>query len=102
MQERSLFWRYKAHVQRAARVGDYKFLKQRQNTFLFNVVADPLERANLKNRMPDLYARIEAEWLRWNATMLPEIDASFTEGYTGAQLADHLGVDAVPAKADDP
>ena len=31
-----------------------------------------------------------------------EIDASFTEGYTGAHLADHLGVDAVPAKADDP
>lgn len=52
--------------------------------------------------MPDLYARIEADWLRWNATMLPEIDASFTEGYTGAQLADHLGVDAVPTKADDP
>jgi len=83
-------------------VGDYKFLKLRQSTFLFNVVADPLERANLKNRMPDLYARIEADWLRWNATMLPEIDASFTEGYTGAQLADHFGVDAVPTKVDDP
>ena len=84
VQERSLFWRYKAHAQRAARVGDYKFLKLRQNTFLFNVVADPLERANLKNRLPDLYARMKADWLRWNATMLPEIDASFTEGYTGA------------------
>jgi len=34
--------------------------------------------------------------------MLPEIDASFTEGYTGAQLADHFGVDAVPTKVDDP
>lgn len=102
VQERSLFWRYKAHAQRAARVGDHKFLKRGQNTFLFNVVADPLERANLKDRMPDLYHKIKADWLRWNATMLPEIDASFTEGYTGAHLADHLGVDAVPAKADDP
>ena len=102
VQERSLFWRYKAHAQRAARVGDYKFLKLRQNTFLFDVVADPLERANLKGRMPGLYADIEAAWLRWNATMLPEINASFTEGYTGAQLADHFGVDAVPTAADEP
>ena len=102
VQQRSLFWRYKAHGQRAARVGDHKFLKLRGNTFLFNVVADPLERANLKTRMPELYARIEADWLRWNSAMLPEIDASFTEGYTGAQLADHLGVDAVPKTADNP
>ena len=102
VRQRSLFWRYKAHGQRAARVGDHKFLKLRGNTFLFNVVADPLERANLKTRMPELYARIEADWLRWNSAMLPEIDASFTEGYTGAQLADHLGVDAVPKTADNP
>ena len=102
LQQRSLFWRYKANAQRAARVGDFKFLKLRQNTFLFNVVADPLERANLKARLPDVYARLEAEWLRWNGSMLPEIDASFTEGYTGEQLADHFGVDAVSRKADNP
>lgn len=102
VRERSLFWRYKANAQRAARIGDHKFLKLRGNTFLFNVVADPLERANLKGRMPELYAKLEAAWLRWNADMLPEIDASFTEGYTGAQLADHFGVDAVPTKADNP
>ena len=83
-------------------MGNYKFLKLRQNTFLFDVVADPLERANLKGRLPGRYADIEAAWLRWNATMLPEIDASFTEGYTGAQLADHFGVDAVPTAADEP
>lgn len=86
----------------SGRVGDYKFLKLRDNTFMFNVVVDPLERANLKGRMPELYAKLEAEWLRWNVTMLPEIDASFTEGYTGAQLPNHLGVDAVPTKADNP
>lgn len=36
--ERKLFWRYKANAQRAARVGDYKYLKILDNTFLFNVV----------------------------------------------------------------
>lgn len=38
---RKLFWRYKANAQRAARDGDYKFLKILDNTFLFNVVEDP-------------------------------------------------------------
>ena len=33
---RKLFWRYKANAQRAARDGDYKFLKILDNTFLFN------------------------------------------------------------------
>lgn len=44
--DRKLFWRYKGKWQRAARIGDYRFLKILDNTFLFNVVEDPLERAN--------------------------------------------------------
>ena len=47
---RKLFWRYKANAQRASRDGDYKYLKILDNTFLFNVVDDPMERANLKER----------------------------------------------------
>ncbi len=88
---RKLFWRYKANAQRAARDGDYKFLKILDNTFLFNVVEDPLERANLKDREKELYDGIVAEWYGWNATMLPEVQESFTESYTGGQLADHYG-----------
>ena len=38
-----LFWRYKGNAQRAARDGDFNFLKILDNTFLFNVVDDPLE-----------------------------------------------------------
>ena len=55
---RTLFWRYKANAQRAARDGDYKYLKILDNTFLFNVVDDPMERANLKERRKDIYERI--------------------------------------------
>src|SRR5262249_55081226 len=36
--DRKLFWRYKGKWQRAARIGDYKFLKILDNTFLSNVV----------------------------------------------------------------
>ena len=51
---RKLFWRYKTNAQRAARNGDYKYLKIRDNSFLFNVVADPRERANLWLRQRDI------------------------------------------------
>ena len=100
--ERKLFWRYKGNAQRAVRDGDYKFLKILDNTFLFNVVDDPMERANLKERHKDIYDRLVQEWLAWNATMLPEIDESFTDTFSGDQLADHIGLPSATGKADNP
>ena len=99
---RKLFWRYKANAQRAARDGDWKYLKIRENTFLFNVVDDPMERANLKARHKDIYDRLVAEWFAWNATMLPEIDESYTNTFSGDQLADHIGSPKATGKADNP
>jgi arylsulfatase A-like enzyme len=89
---RKLFWRYKYNNQQAMRDGDWKYLKILDNTFLFDVVQDPMERANLKERRSDIYARLKAEWNEWNNAMLPLDPQSFTGGFTGAQLADHFGV----------
>jgi arylsulfatase A-like enzyme len=99
---RTLYWRYKANAQRAIRDGDYKFLKILDNTFLFNVADDPMERANLKERRKDLYDRLVAKWLEWNATMLAEVDESGTGNFTGAQLADHIGAQPTSRQADNP
>jgi arylsulfatase A-like enzyme len=88
---RTLFWRYRSNAQRAMRAGDFKYLKIRDNTFLFNVVEDPRERANLKERRSDIFDRMVAEWHTWDATMLPMIDDSFGEVYTATDLADHIG-----------
>ena len=99
---RKLFWRYKANAQRALRDGDYKYLKILDNTFLFNVVADPMERANLKGRQTDVYDRLVAEWHAWNATMLEEIDESNTGGISGDEWADHIGAKKASGKADNP
>jgi hypothetical protein len=68
-----------------------KWLKIGENTFLFNVVADPLERANLKNREPEVYRRLVNEYENWNATMLPLDPASNSGSFTADQLADHFG-----------
>lgn len=98
--ERKLFWRYKSLWQRAARIGNWKYLKILDNTFLFNVVDDPLERANQKERHKDIYERLIDEWNAWNATMLPETSTSYTENFTGAQIADHIGTKPVTLDPD--
>jgi arylsulfatase A-like enzyme len=89
---RRLFWRYKSNAQRAVRDGDLKYLKILENSFLFDVVADPRERGNLRERRPEAFDRLGAAWAAWNETMLPEILDSFAEVFTGADLADHIGV----------
>ena len=99
---RKLFWRYKANAQRAIRDGDLKFLKILDNTFLFNVVDDPLERANLKDRRKDDYRRLVREWYDWNATMLPEMTESYTYAFDGEHLADHYGAKKPDQKPDIP
>jgi hypothetical protein len=61
-----------------------------------------MERANLKDRRKDVYDRMVAEWLEWNATMLPETDESYTGSFSGEQLADHIGAQEASRKADNP
>ena len=89
---RKLFWRYHANAQQAMRDGDMKYLHIRENDFLFNVVRDPLERANLKARQPDVYQRLIAEYKAWDATMLPIDPKAFTDSIRGRLRADHYGV----------
>jgi arylsulfatase A-like enzyme len=91
---RKLYWRYKYAGQQAARDGDWKYLKILDNTFLFDVAQDPMERANLKERHREVYDRLVAQWNEWDTTMLPLDPQSFTLGFTGAELADHFGVKA--------
>jgi arylsulfatase A-like enzyme len=89
---RILCWRYLNLAQEACRDGDFKYLKILDNTFLFNVVEDPLERANLKQRMPELYRKLVAEFRAWDARMLPLDPKASTWGFSGKDAADHFGV----------
>jgi arylsulfatase A-like enzyme len=90
---RRLYWRYHYNAQRALREGDMKFLRIAGNDFLFNVADDPLERANLKGRQPDIYQRLIEEYEAWNATMLPDLAGVNTSPLGFAdELADHYGV----------
>lgn len=95
---RKLFWRYKYNAQQAMRDGGWKYLKIQDNTFLFNLIDDPLERANLKERRRDIYDRMAAEWRTWDATMLPLDPNSYSSGFGGDVLADHIGAPSPPAR----
>lgn len=75
---RTLYWRYKAQAQRAVRDGDWKYLKINQNEFLFNVVDDVRERANLRERYPEVWQRLRQQWENWNSQQLPITDANYS------------------------
>jgi len=86
--ERRLFWRYKAQRQRAAREGRFKYLRINDNEFLFDVEDDTLERANLKDKHPEMFARLRQSWEAWNAQFLPITDEVLTHGVTPDIQAD--------------
>ena len=96
---RKLYWRYKAGSQRAARDGNWKYLRIAGNEFLFDVVQDPRERANLKDREKNVFDRLKADWEAWNGTMLPERARPANYTNSGNFLADHYGVVNPPPAA---
>jgi len=72
--ERDLYWRFKANEQAALRRGQWKYLRISGTEYLFDVVADPQERGNLRTHHPERFAALKADWERWNAGMLPYPD----------------------------
>jgi arylsulfatase A-like enzyme len=96
---RKFYWRYKAGSQRAIRDADWKYLRIAGNEFLFDVVQDPRERANLKDRYKGVFDRLKGDWEAWNATMLEERPRPATYGQPGNLTADHYGVVNPPAVA---
>jgi arylsulfatase A-like enzyme len=86
--ERTLFWRYKRLGQQAARRGRFKYLRIAGNSFMFDLEADPLERANLRDREPERFAALTRQYDQWNATLLPLDDQSRSAGFSSDQMAD--------------
>jgi arylsulfatase A-like enzyme len=81
--ERTLYWRHKAHKQAAARRGDFKYLSIEGHEYLFDIGADPQERANLKTHLPDRFAALKAAWQSWNAELVPYPPGMDSEDYHG-------------------
>ncbi|WP_305095580.1 sulfatase-like hydrolase/transferase [Croceibacterium aestuarii] len=89
--ERPLFWRFWNKDQKAARRGQYKYLSINGNEYLFDIVADPQERANLAKRLPGKFAELKGEFEAWNKDMIPYDKSVSSFGFTPRELADHFG-----------
>ena len=68
---RTLYWRYKANEQAAVRDGRWKYLKLGGREHLFDLDADPRERAELQDLHPDEFARLKRLYADWSRQMLP-------------------------------
>ncbi len=85
--ERDLFWRMNHRNQRAMRRGRWKYLKVGEHEYLFDVAADPRERANLRAREPERLGDMRTAWEQWATTMpgIPD-DAKVFPVYSEADL----------------
>ncbi len=77
---RKLFWRYKGSVspvlpppvlQGAVRRGDWKYVKQGEDEYLFNLATDEREQVDLKIEYPDVLKQLRAEYQRWESQLEP-------------------------------
>lgn len=76
--KRTLYWRYKAHEQKAVLDGDWKYLKIGQKEHLFNLTLDERERTDYKQKHPEIFKALKLDWERWNEQMLPYPEHSFS------------------------
>jgi arylsulfatase A-like enzyme len=91
-QTRELYWRFKAHGQRALRSGHLKYLRIKGRDFLFDLSRDARERANLADVQAERLAALRQAWEQWEATMLPIPPDAYTHWIRADKQADHYGV----------
>ncbi|MBC7726749.1 MAG: hypothetical protein H7242_03915 [Microbacteriaceae bacterium] len=84
---RPMHWRMKHRDQRALRDADWKYLRVDGHDYLFDIVRDPRERANLAGLEPQRLQAMCEDWEAWNATMpaIPE-EAAVLPGYTAKDM----------------
>ena len=85
---RTLYWRMKFRDQKAARSGQWKYLSIEGNEFLFDLVRDPRERANLRYRQPERFEELKLAYATWEQGIPPiPPDANVSLVYGPADMA---------------
>ncbi len=72
--ERTFFWRMSQRVpQKAVRDGNFKYLQDPQGEYLYDVVADPGEKEDLKTKNKKMFERLKKKFNDWEKTVLTPI-----------------------------
>jgi arylsulfatase A-like enzyme len=66
---RTFFWRNSN--QSAALLGQWKYLNDGTNEYLFDLSIDQRERANFREHNPTMFTRLKHEFKTWESTVLP-------------------------------
>jgi arylsulfatase A-like enzyme len=64
---KEMFWEFRG--EKAARVGDYKWIESAKAKGLFDLKADPGEKNDLTTSKPEIAASIRARWAAWRKDM---------------------------------
>jgi arylsulfatase A-like enzyme len=67
--DRTLFWRTRRAD--AARVGQWKYLKDQRGEHLYDLLTDPGEKSDLQATQTDRLAEIRQQYQTWASQMLP-------------------------------
>lgn len=69
--ERTFCWRATQRVQqKAIRKGDWKYLKDKNQEFLFNLASDPHEENDLKEKQKPVFEELKKKYAAWEKTVL--------------------------------
>ncbi|NEU09219.1 sulfatase [Flavihumibacter sp. R14] len=72
--ERTFYWRTSQRKkQKAIRDGNWKYLQDEGEEFLFDLGRDPGEKVNLKATNPEKFRQLKARHSEWEKTVLPPI-----------------------------
>ena len=73
--DRTLYWRItQRRKNKAMRDGKWKYLQdEKQNEYLFDIAADPMEKNDLKAQQPGVFEKLKTKYKAWEATMLEPI-----------------------------
>jgi len=64
---------FNAKNQKAIRKGDWKYLQDEQGEYLFNLVADPSEKIDLKLLHKRIFNQLKRKFQRWEKSVLEPI-----------------------------
>ena len=70
-QDRTLFWRI--YSRDAVRQGNWKYYRDGERRWLFDLSVDQRERADFSKQKPEVFERLAAEFSKWEQQMLPRI-----------------------------
>jgi arylsulfatase A-like enzyme len=72
--DRTICWRtFQRANQKAIRIGEWKYLKDEKEEYLFNLNIDKSEKNNLKEKQPALFIKLKKAYANWEKTVLEPV-----------------------------